>query len=228
MEQNPFTFLNQAIGQMLATNSPAIQTMGLDMFRGLAVIMIAWFGIQNALSTAQGFYGSFHFGQFDNLLLVISFGLGMLTYYSSPIPGMGYSFSELITQEALQLSAQIESNQTQVIADAVTHAEEQLGQPPGEFDFQETLTFLVIAIALAAMQAVTFAVIAYGLVASAVCVLIGPIFIPFFIVPKLDFLFWGWFKAFLGFSFYQVIASAFIFIFAKVLLALLGVIGPIS
>ena len=228
MEQNPFTFLNQAIGQLLATNSPAIQTMGLDMFRGLAVIMIAWFGVQNALSTAQGFYGSFHFGQFANLLLVISFGLGMLTYYSSPIPGMGYSFSELITQESLQLSGQIESNQTQVIADAVTHAEEQLGQPPGEFDFHETLTFLVIAIALAAMQAVAFAVIAYGLVASAVCVLIGPIFIPFFIVPKLDFLFWGWFKAFVGFSFYQVIASAFIFIFAKVLLALLGVIGPIS
>ncbi|MHB8304377.1 MAG: hypothetical protein ACYDC6_16450 [Acidobacteriaceae bacterium] len=55
--------------------------MGLELFRGLAVIMIAWFGIQNALSTAQGFYGSFHFGQFANLLLVISFGLGMLTYY---------------------------------------------------------------------------------------------------------------------------------------------------
>src|SRR5487761_1544680 len=126
MEQNPFTFLNQAIGQLLATNSPAIQTMGLDIFRGLAVIMIAWFGIQNALSTAQGFYGSSHFGQFANLLLVISFGLGMLTYYSSPIPGMGYSFCDLITQEALQLSGQIESKQTQVIADAVTHAEEQL------------------------------------------------------------------------------------------------------
>ena len=42
MEQNPFTFLNQAIGQLLAINSPAIQTMGLDLFRGLAVIMIAW------------------------------------------------------------------------------------------------------------------------------------------------------------------------------------------
>ena len=53
MDPNPFTFLNQAIGQLLATNSPAIQTMGLDLFRGLAVIMIAWFGIQNALATAQ-------------------------------------------------------------------------------------------------------------------------------------------------------------------------------
>ena len=67
------------------------------------------------------------------------------------------------------------------------------------------------------MEAVAFAVIAYGYVASAVCVLIGPIFIPWFIVPKMDWLFWGWLKAFIGFSFYQVVAAAFVFVFAKVL-----------
>ena len=39
------------------------------------------------------------------------------------------------------------------------------------------------------------AVIAFGLIASAVCALLGPLFVPFFIVPKLDWLFWGWFKA---------------------------------
>ncbi|MFP5228347.1 MAG: type IV secretion system protein [Acidobacteriota bacterium] len=228
MEQNPFTFLGQATTQLLATHSPAIQAMGLDIFRGLAVILIVWFGVQTALSTAQGFYGSFHFGQFANLLLAISFGLGMLTYYSQPLPGIGYSFSDLITQETLQLSGQIESDQTQQIADAVVQAQEQLGSPPGIFSFHETLTIFVMAVALAAIEAVAFAVIAYGYVASAVCVLVGPIFIPFFIVPKLDFLFWGWFKAFLGYSFYQVIASAFIFVFSKVLLGLLGVIGPIS
>ncbi len=228
MEQNPFTFLGQATAQLLATHSPAMQAMGLDIFRGLAVILIVWFGVQTALSTAQGFYGSFHFGQFANLLLAISFGLGMLTYYSQPLPGIGYSFSDLITQETLQLSGQIESDQTQQIADAVVQAEEQLGSPPGIFSFHETLTFFVMAVALAAIEAVAFAVIAYGYVAAAVCVLVGPIFIPFFIVPKLDFLFWGWFKAFLGYSFYQVIAAAFIFVFSKVLLGLLGVIGPIS
>ncbi len=228
MEQNPFTFLGQATAQLLATHSPAMQAMGLDIFRGLAVILIVWFGVQTALSTAQGFYGSFHFGQFANLLLAISFGLGMLTYYSQPLPGIGYSFSDLITQETLQLSGQIESDQTQQIADAVVQAEEQLGSPPGVFSFHETLTFFVMAVALAAIEAVAFAVIAYGYVAAAVCVLVGPIFIPFFIVPKLDFLFWGWFKAFLGYSFYQVIAAAFIFVFSKVLLGLLGVIGPIS
>ena len=78
------------------------------------------------------------------------------------------------------------------------------------------------------MQAFVFAVIAYGYVATAVCVLIGPIFIPWFIVPKIDWLFWGWFKAFIGFSFYQVVASAFIFIFSKVVVGMFQVIGTIA
>jgi len=228
MRQNPFTYLDQAIGQLLSSNISKLQAIGLDIFRSLAVIMIVWFGIKSALSTAQGHGGGFHFAKFADLVLMISFGLGMLTYYSTPIPGMNYSFRDLITQEALHLSAEIESGQTQQIATAVVNAEERLGSPPGLFSFHEELTFLVIAISLAAMQAVAFAVIAYGYVASAVCILVGPIFIPWFIVPKLDWLFWGWLKAFIGFSFYQVIASAFIFIFAKVLLGMLAVIGPIT
>ena len=70
--------------------------------------------------------------------------------------------------------------------------------------------------------------IAYGYVAAAVCVLIGPVFIPWFIVPKMDWLFWGWLKAFIGFSFYQVIASAFIYVFAKVLAGMFQTIGAIT
>ena len=227
MQQNPFTFLGQAISQLLSSKSAALQATGLDIFHGLAVILIVWFGIKSALSASQG-HGGFHFAKFADLILMIAFGLGMLTYYSTPIPGVGYSFSDLITQEALSLSGQIESNQTQKIADAVTAAEEQLGAPPGKFSILEDLTYLLIALILAAMQAAAFAVIAYGYVAAAVCVLIGPIFIPWFIVPKMDWLFWGWFKAFIGFSFYQVVASAFIYVFGQVLTSMFGVIGKIS
>ena len=57
MNQNPFTFLGQAISQLLSTQSAAIQAMGLDMFRGLAVILIVWFGMKAALSAAQGHGG---------------------------------------------------------------------------------------------------------------------------------------------------------------------------
>jgi type IV secretory pathway VirB6-like protein len=227
MEQNPFTFLGQAITQLLSANSATLQATGLDIFRGLATILIVWFGIKAALSASQG-HGGFHFAKFADLILMIALGLGMLTYYSTPIPGMSYSFSDLVTREALNLSSQIESAQTQQIATTITNEEQQLGSPPGSFNILEDLTFLLIAVILAAMEAVAFAVIAYGYVASAVCVLIGPIFIPFFIMPKMDWLFWGWFKAFVGFSFYQVIASAFIFVFAKVLTSMFQVIGNIS
>jgi hypothetical protein len=227
MPQNLFNYIGQAITQLLSSHSAALQATGLDIFRGLAVILLVWFGIKSALSASQG-RGGFHFANFADLILMIAFGLGMLTYYSTPIPGVDMSFSDLITKEALNLSAQIESDQTQQIATAITNEEQQLGSPPGSFNIFEDLTYLLIAVILAAMEAVAFSVIAYGYVASAVCVLLGPVFIPFFIVPKMDWLFWGWFKAFIGFSFYQVVASAFIFVFAKVLTSMFQVIGNIS
>ena len=227
MQQNPFTYLDQAISQLLSSNISTLQSTGLDIFRSLAVILIVWFGVKAALSATQG-HGGFHFAQFADLILMISLGLGMLTYYSTPIPGTSYSFSDLITKEGLSLSNQIESSQTQQIATTIGDAEQQLGTPPGSFNLLEDLTYLLVAVILAAMEASAFAVIAYGYVAAAVCVLIGPIFIPWFIVPKMDWLFWGWLKAFIGFSFYQVVASAFVYVFAKVLAGMFQVIGTIT
>lgn len=219
MPANPFSFLSEAITDLLNTNLGLFELLGLTLFRGLAVILLAWFGVKAGLSSAQGGPG-FNFAKFADLLLLIAFGLAMETYYSTQLPGFGYSFSDLITREAQYFSNQIESNQADQISNAITTAEEQLGSPPGVFSFHEALTFFAVYIALAIAQGVAFAVIAYGLVATAVCVLLGPIFVPFLIVPKLDWLFWGWFKAFLGFAFYQVVAAAFLFIFANLVLAL--------
>jgi hypothetical protein len=51
-----------------------------------------------------------------------------------------------------------------------------------------------------------------------VAVLLGPVFIPFFIVPKMEWLFWGWFKAFLQYAFYPVVANAYLFVFGNLLI----------
>ncbi|WP_260706548.1 type IV secretion system protein [Edaphobacter flagellatus] len=227
MGQNYLTFLSQAINELLSAHSAALQATGRDIFRGLATILVVWFGVKAALSASQG-HGGFHFAKFADLILMIAFGLGMLTYYSTPIPGTSYSFSDLITKEAIQISAQIQTDNAQDIVDSITSAEQQLGTPPGLFSPQEDLAWLIAEIALAIMQAFVFAVIAYGYVATAVCVLVGPIFIPWFIVPKMDWLFWGWLKAFIGFSFYQVVASAFIFVFSKVIIGMFHVIGTLD
>src|ERR1700684_3504487 len=171
MGQNIFSALAQAITQLLSSEGSTLQATGLDIFRGLAVILIVWFGIKSALSASQGHGGGFNFAKFADLILMIAFGLGMLTYYSTPIPGTSYSFSDLITKEGLSIANQIESDQTQQIANAITNEEQQLGSPPGSFNILEDLTYLLITVILATMEAVAFGVIAYGYVASAVCVL---------------------------------------------------------
>ena len=112
MGQNIIASVGQAITQLLSAQSGTLQATGLDIFRGLATILIVWFGIKSALSASQGL-GGFHFAKFADLILMIAFGLGMLTYYSTPIPGTSYSFCDLITKEALNISNQIESDQTQ-------------------------------------------------------------------------------------------------------------------
>ena len=71
---------------------------------------------------------------------------------------------------------------------------------------------------MAGAQLALLAVIAYGYVATAVIVLVGPLFVPFFIVPHLEWLFWGWLRSCVQYAFYQVVANAFVFVFGNLLL----------
>ena len=75
MGQNIIAQLGQAITQLLSSQSSTLETTGLDIFRGLATILIVWFGIKSALSASQGL-GGFHFAKFADLVLMIAFGLG--------------------------------------------------------------------------------------------------------------------------------------------------------
>ena len=82
----------------------------------------------------------------------------------------------------------------------------------------ELLRYGITIIALILAQAAVFAVIAYGYVAAAIAVLLGPIFIPFFIVPQMEWLFWGWLKSLIQYSFYPVVGNAYVFVFGNLLI----------
>jgi hypothetical protein len=56
--------------------------------------------------------------------------------------------------------------------------------------------------------------------------LLGPIFVPFFIVPKLDWLFWSWLKAFIQYSFIPVVSFAFLMIFERFVFNYLTTLPP--
>ena len=216
MQTDYLQFIFQAINNLLTQNLGFFDAMGQNLFRMFATILVAWFGIKSALAAASGRQG-FHFENFATLLLTISFGFGMVNYYSNPIPGMGTSFHNLITDESQFLANKITQTQLQVVIECVSDFESRMDSP-GFGDFLGTLIYTAVTILLAAAQAIAIVVIAYGFIATAVCVLVGPIFIPFFIVPNLEWIFWGWFKAFIQYAFYQVIAAAVVFIIANLIL----------
>jgi TrbL/VirB6 plasmid conjugal transfer protein len=216
MQTDYLQFIFQAITNLLTQNLGFFDTMGQNLFRMFATILVAWFGIKAALSATSG-RGGFRFENLASLLLTISFGFAMVNYYSNPIPGVGTSFHNLITDESQFLANRITQTQLQVVIERVADFESRMDSP-GWGDFLGTLIYTAVTILLATAQAIAIVVIAYGFIATAVCVLVGPIFIPFFIVPSLEWIFWGWFKAFIQYAFYQVIAAAVVFIIANLIL----------
>jgi hypothetical protein len=209
----------QAINNLLTQNLGFFDAMGQNLFRAFATILVVWFGVKSALSSAGGRH-MLHFDNFASLLLTLSFGFAMVNYYSAPIPGVGTSFHNLITDESQFLANAINQTELQTVEARIADFETRMDSP-GIADVLGTAIYVVIIILLAAAQAIAIVVIAFGFIATAVCVLVGPVFIPFFIVPKMEWLFWGWFRCFIQYAFYQVIAAAVVYIIANLILGIM-------
>jgi type IV secretory pathway VirB6-like protein len=212
-----FSFLTQLMTQ----HASLFEAMGQNMFRGFAVILICWYGIKSALSSAGGGpMNGIHFESFGSLLLTIAFGFGMITYYSQPIPGMGISFYHIIVDQGLSLSNQLNHSLVQEVWDRLNTIYFGMEMPALSIvlNVMEVIRYAVVIFCLIAAAAAIFAVIAFGYVATAIAVLLGPIFIPFFIVPQMEWLFWGWLKAFIQYAFYPVVANAYLFVFGHLLI----------
>jgi len=212
-----FNFLSQLMTQ----HASLFETMGQNMFRGFAVILICWYGIKSAMSSAGGGpMNGIHFESFASLLITIAFGFGMITYYSQPIPGMGISFYHIIVDQGLNLSNQLNHSLVQEVWDRLNTIYFGMEMPTLSIvlNVMEVIRYAVVILCLIAAAAAIFAVIAFGYVATAIAVLLGPIFIPFFIVPQMEWLFWGWLKAFIQYAFYPVVANAYLFVFGNLLI----------
>ena len=221
---DPFASITAAILDLLMRDGDMFLRLGTNLFRGLAVILVAWFGIRAALTSAEG--GSpLPVAQFAALLLTIAFGFTMITYYRAPIPGIGRSFTQLLTDQPIFLARQLEVTQVQRLSDRLNELYLSMEQPL-LFHVSALIGYFLVALAVTAARVVLLAVIAFGLVATGVAVLVGPVFIPFFLVPHLDWLFWGWLKSLLQYAFYQVIAQAFVFVFGSFLINFLDAFPP--
>jgi type IV secretory pathway VirB6-like protein len=203
--------IQQAITSLLTTYEPEFLRLGYALFVAFATILIAWHGIRMMLTKDS--LGDNMFG-FAKLLLFISIGYSLIAFYEAPLPGIGVSFSNLITDQAHAFANILDARSLELVFE---HLDTLWGHfvQPDAWSILANLLYWLLLIFVTLAKVVSLAIVAFGLIASAVCALLGPIFVPFFIVPKLDWLFWSWFKAFIQYSFIPVVAFAFLMVFER-------------
>jgi hypothetical protein len=211
MQLNLLPTVQQAITNLLTVYEPEFLRFGYGLFLSFATILIAWQGIKMMFS--HDGLGDQMF-EFAKLLMLISFGYAMITFYEAPIPGFGVSFSNLITDQAGYFQSVLEARAFDNIYRHFDELADHFMQPDA-WSILANLIYWTVLLLVALAKALSLAVIAFGLIASAVCGLLGPIFVPFFVVPKLELLFWGWLKSFIQYSFIPVVAIAFLMIFEQ-------------
>lgn len=209
------SFINSGCDHLLVSVAPSVDVIGMRMLLSLATIMMVWFGIQEALASAHGGPG-FHMGKFLNFVMLLSFAYAFVNFYDSAIPGVGYSLSGFVRQGTSALADTIGTDSANTMLTAVHGSLSKQG--PGMTAMTSPYLAFVYGMTqfmLALLAALVAAIIAYGAIAATVIGLLGPIFIPFMVFEKTEFLFWGWLKAYLSFSFYKVVAAATMSVLAQ-------------
>lgn len=211
-------WITQGCDALTSAASPSIDAMGIRICVALATIMLVWFGVQEALASTHHGTG-FHVGKFLSFFLLITFAYTLVKFYDTSIPGVGQSFRGFINGGAQYLVNVIGTDSMTSIQNTLNQAQstEAPGMTKAVMNPYYAIVYALIQVLIAVLSAVVSAVVAYGAIASAVIGLLGPVFIPFLVFEKLEFLFWGWLKAFIGFCFYKVLAAAVLSILAHLL-----------
>jgi hypothetical protein len=141
----------------------------------------------------------------------------------SPLLG-GYSFSEVIPRTAFGMADLVGTTTQQQMLAKLNDIMNGI-QSMSEFSLlhaRDFIVYLLITLLIAVLELAMFIVVGFGYLALGAVLTIGPILIPFMLVPKLDFLFWSWLKALIKYSFYPVVGNIILMGISQIMLSVLN------
>jgi len=227
-------FFDQVLAELIGNGAAPMQTAGLAIWTGMATVMIVWTGLKTAFS------GDYDMWEIVKLVIGLGIPRTMLAFYDTPLPGTTMSFPMLITEQGTWATnvfiGDAWKDAANTLTGAYNHVFTQLTDAIRSFGYTDVFTkgisFLIasvlggtfmaiVLVLLLLMFCLLMAQVIWAQFALAVAILIGPILIPWMVFPPMSFLFWGWFRTMLTYTFYGVIAGAVFNIFMNVGLAFL-------
>ncbi len=223
------SFLDIVLDTVIGGAAPDVHALGLQLWGGLAAVMIAWTGLKIAFS------GTFEPWALVRLVLGIAIPRTLLHYYTVPIPGVGSTFPAMIAGGGIWLQNLFLSDVVSAGYAEMTALVQAYGAHLGSawssgnllsvvtagvsVLFSSLLSLVIgasLVFSLVALFCVTYAQVIWAQVALAIAMLLGPVFIPFLLFDPLAFLFWGWFRTLMVYTLYGVVAGAILRVFMGV------------
>ena len=165
MQLNLLPTIQQAIANLLTVYEPEFLRFGYSLFLSFATILIVWQGVKMMFSHDS--LGDSMF-EFAKLLMLISFGYSFIAFYEAPLPGIGVSFSNLITDQTAYFQSVLEARAFDNIYRHFDDLSEHFLQPDA-WSILANLIYWAMLLLIALAKGLSLAVIAFGLIASAVC-----------------------------------------------------------
>jgi hypothetical protein len=216
---NLLASLRNTIFDVLTQNGTPFQQLGQNIFRTLAIVMIVIAGSRIAFSDHHALH---KLRTLAGLVLLVWI---MITLYSTPSPLLGgYSFSEAIPKTAFGMADLVGTTTQQQMLSKLNDISTGI-QDMGEFSMlhaRDFIIYLLITLLIAVLELAMFIVVGFGYLALGAILIIGPILIPFVLVPRLDFLFWSWLKALIKYSFYPVVGNIILLGISQIMLSVLN------
>lgn len=236
---------SRLLQELYDAGEPAIMAAGYRLWGALAIILVVWHGLMAALG--RGFSGDALFA----LIMGLLWPYVMLEAYDSPVAGLSLRTPQIIGGMGDWLLDVLVNNAGERYWDALQGAMERwwqslTGTGPSsgglgviglmralvnavtggvQLAVQAVLTMMV-GFLMMASQALGLAHAMWARMALSITILLGPLFIPWIMVPPLSWLFWGWLKGVLLYSLYSVIAPAAFRVTAEMGILVLNQIAP--
>lgn len=207
--------LNAAISTLMNGSAPQIVAFAWSILNSIAIFQLVMICIRWELDLMDSHHWTrLHMSDVVLFLMKLSAASIMLTFYSSPLPGFGVSFHQLIPSIGQLLANTVNQAGSQLLVNNINAAVKSL-PTPSLFSALETMTYVMVLGVMGIFQVVLIAVTAFGFIAVAVLTLTGPLMIPLLLTKNFNKYFFRWIDMMVVYSSYPFISAAFVFVFGN-------------
>ncbi len=231
-------FLDQVLDDVVGKASPDIIQAGHDIWLAMATITVVWSGLRIAFS------GTFNPWEIVRLVIGLGIPKTMLYYYTQALPHTSYTFPQVVVAQGIWLQNMFISDIAGAMHTELNNLFTQQGNAIlaawQQIDIEDlspstahaivtqalpSMAFVFFGLFLLALFFIAYAQVIWGHLAVSIAILLGPIFIPWFVFEPMAFLFWGWFRTVLTYSLYAAIAGAILRVWGGVGLGYVTTLG---